>query len=265
MSLLGKKHELGICLSGGGALGYAHIGVLKALEEENIVLDAISGASIGALIGVLYANGYSSDEILAIIRKEKFFKLSHLFRMKNVFTSEGITDISKVEEVLHRLLPHNSFEALKKAFHVSMVDLYKPECTIVSSGGNLVEAVIASSSLPVIFEPKRHQEAIYVDGGVLNNLPVEPLVKTCRRIIGIDLLHPEQNVELRSKMDIFLRVHRIMTSELQRKQIRKCHHHVVISGLNSYTLYDFDKLDELVALGYYSMKKYLGKQKRRLK
>ncbi|MDR0365038.1 MAG: patatin-like phospholipase family protein [Bacteroidales bacterium] len=262
MMLFGKKKDkLGICLSGGGALGYAHIGALQAFEEYNIYPQHVSGASVGALIGVLYAEGYKSSDILKLINEEKLFKISHLFRIKNVLTSEGLTDISKVEEVLHKRIPHNSFDKLKRRFYVSVADLYKPKSEIISTGNRLIESVIASASFPVFFEPKKYDSSVFVDGGVLNNFPVEPLLKNTRTVVGLDLLFPEPNVEIHSKMDIISRVYRIMSTEMQATRIKKCHHYIPIKGLTSYRIYDFDKLDELYRLGYLSVKDYLAKHK----
>lgn len=262
MSIFGKKKDkFGLCLSGGGALGYAHIGALKALEEHDIYPQHISGASIGALIGVLYAEGFSADDILKIIKEEKLFKASKLFRMKNVFTSEGLTDISKLEELLHKKIPHNSFSNLQRRLYVSVVDLYKPESKIFSAGGQLIESVIASASFPVFFEPKHYNSAFFVDGGVLNNFPVEPLLRKSQTVIGLDLLYPEPNLELHSKMDVISRVYRIMTTEMQAKRIRKCHHYIPIKGLTHYRIYDFEKVEELYDLGYASVKNYLREHK----
>jgi NTE family protein len=124
-----KKDDLpqyGIVLSGGGALGFAHIGALMALEEANIDISVISGASIGSIIGAMYAYGYSPQEMIAIIEKEKLYKLSKIFNL-HPFNRHGISNHKKVKKILNEILPVDSFDSLKRFFALSMTNFVELE------------------------------------------------------------------------------------------------------------------------------------------
>jgi NTE family protein len=171
-------NKIGYVLSGGGARGFAHLGVIKYLEEMGIKPYAISGTSAGAIAGTLYAAGKSPDEILQLLKENDFFGWSNLLWRKNGFFSM---------HVLHQLLKdaiiENDFNAVKIKLFIAATDLVKGEEVILSKG-KLFEAVIASASIPVVFEPVVMADKLLVDGGVLNNFPIEPLEKMCNIIIG---------------------------------------------------------------------------------
>ena len=104
---------IGLCLSGGGALGLAHIGALKALEEKNIYPDYISGSSMGAIIGALYASGHSPSQMESIIEKEELFKPLKLINL-HLFSKSGLSSHNALRNILRRYIPQNDFSALKK-------------------------------------------------------------------------------------------------------------------------------------------------------
>lgn len=173
--------EIGIVLSGGGARGIAHLGILKALEEFGIRASIMSGTSAGAIAGAFYAKGYPILEIVKIIQNGHFFGPTKLlWNQKGLFSMKGFEEIYKTH------FPTNSFDELKIPLFIAATDILKGEIHYFSSG-DLSAALMASSCVPVIFDPVQLNHSLFVDGGILNNFPVEPLNGKCDKIIGVDV------------------------------------------------------------------------------
>ena len=171
-------NKIGYVLSGGGARGFAHLGVIKYLEEMGIKPYAIAGTSAGAIAGALYAAGKSPDEILQLLKKNNYFGWSNLLWRKN-----GLFSMQVLHDLLKDAIPVNDFDAVKIKLFVAATDLVKGELVILSKG-KLFEAVMTSASIPVVFEPVVMRDKLLVDGGVLNNFPAESLEKMCNISIG---------------------------------------------------------------------------------
>jgi NTE family protein len=172
------KYNIGLVLSGGGARGFAHLGVLQALNEAGIFPDIISGTSAGALAGVFYCDGISPKEILKIMKTN-----SRLDYMRPILPRDGLLQISGITKILETKLRAKKFEDLKIPLVVAATDLNHGEAVYFSKG-DLITPVIASSSIPVLFKPIIINKIYYVDGGVLDNLPIKPIENKCHRIIG---------------------------------------------------------------------------------
>lgn len=175
----------GVSLSGGGALGFCHIGVLDALDSAGIKVDCITGCSFGSIIAVLYAAGYSPEEIYQILLKENVHHILSLYRPNFPFTS-GVTDTKLLQKKLAKYLPHNSFDSLKIKFYCTVTDMDSNCVRYVGSGGNLVQYVIASFSIPLVFKPVCIDSIYYFDGGSHDMMPCRPLLaENCNRRIGV--------------------------------------------------------------------------------
>ena len=170
--------KIGLVLSGGGARGIAHLGVLKALVEKGIEISMISGCSAGAIVGAMFAAGYSPDHIFELV-----VSTNTLRAMRPSWSRGGLLHMNRAEEVYLKYIPHNSFERLKIPLTVNATDLYAGE-TVYFSKGELLKPVMASCSIPGLFEPVKVGERTLTDGGILNNMPIEPLVGKCDFIIG---------------------------------------------------------------------------------
>jgi len=170
--------KYGLVLSGGGARGIAHIGVIKAFEERNISFDCVSGTSAGAIIGSLYAHGYSADEMLAIIQDAKVLKY-----FRPALNLKGFMKMDGIGEMLLKYLPESSFSSLKRELTVAATDINLGETHYFESG-DLVKAVMASSCIPIIFTHIKIDGVSYVDGGITNNMPIEPIKEKCQFIVG---------------------------------------------------------------------------------
>ena len=144
-----KPYRTGIALSGGGIKGLCHAGVLKALEEVGIKPDIISGVSAGAIVGALYADGYTPDEIATLFEDISFRQMTK-FRIPD----GGLFRIDAFEEFMLKNLRAKTFEALKIPLRIVATNLDKGT-SVVFDKGNLINPIIASCSVPVLFTPKK--------------------------------------------------------------------------------------------------------------
>lgn len=243
------KLKIGLTLSGGGARGIAHIGVIKALSDYGIVPDAISGTSMGALIGVMYADGKTPEEILEFIKDHK---LSGFFRWN--FPKSGFMDSYKLKEVIAARLNAKTFEDLKIKFFVSATNLNEGEYTIFSKG-ELIEPVVAAACLPVFFVPMKINGDSYVDGGLLNNLPIEPLQECCDKIIGVHVNRNGRKDEVKKMRGIADRSFRIAIWENVKPRLKECDFVIEPTGVYDYGVFEFDKANQLYHQGYITTEK----------
>jgi NTE family protein len=167
-------------LSGGGARGISHLGVIQALEELGLQFSVISGTSAGSIVGSLYSYGYKPKQILEIIQKVSVFK-----SVRPSWTWTGLLSLEGLREVLSSNLPENSFSALKIPLTVAATDLRRGSIRYFTDGP-LVHSVMASCCVPAIFTPVTIEGVVYVDGGVLDNLPVKPIRDKCDYVIGVN-------------------------------------------------------------------------------
>ncbi len=237
---------IGICLSGGGARGMAHIGVLKALEEHAISPKYISGASAGSIIGSLYASGLSPDEMLEIAKRQSLFKA---FRLG--LPGMGLTNLKYLKEILEEHIQYDDFSRLDKKLFVCVTNLNKGEYEILESG-QLFDAVVASSSIPIFFEPVVINDQKYGDGGLLNNLPVEPLKEVCDFVIGVNVMPrgPVPNEKLDSMLDMGHRVMDLVVWSNVKSRLEQCDVVIESKGVFEYGIFDFSKSKEIYELGY---------------
>ena len=156
-----------------------HIGALKALNERGIFPQVISGVSAGAIIGSLYADGYTPDEIFELLHGLDVFKMLKIRRPRL-----GFLKPDGLKQTLSKYLKAKTFEELNTPLYVAATNLSKAQLEIFSSG-NLVDAIMASTAFPMLIRPYEINGCLYVDGGLMNNLPVQPLLGQTDKIIGV--------------------------------------------------------------------------------
>jgi NTE family protein len=178
-----SKTKIGIALSGGGVRGVAHLGVLKALNEGGIFPDRMSGTSAGAIVGSLYCAGYTPDEIFEIIIRTKFFKF-----LRPAISWTGILKMNIAEYVYGQFLKVNDFSDLKIPLTIAATNLSKGEIRYFSKG-EIYKPLMASTCVPGLFDPISMDGDFYIDAGILNNLPIDPLEGQCQIIIGVNCNH----------------------------------------------------------------------------
>ena len=251
------QKKLGLALSGGGALGFAHIGAIQALEEHGIKPDYVSGSSMGAIIGVIYCAGYTPTEIMKVIKDEKLYKLEKLMSPKISLKRQGLSSHATLRTTLQEMLPHDCFDSLKIPFTVCVTNITSGKSEYYFSGKGLINWVVASASIPGVFEPVFVNDTAYVDGGVLNNLPAEALHnRGCDYIIGVDVL-PFLPVEKKSILDITLWSIRLMQHSNTIDDSKYCNWLITSNAIKSYNEFDFDKYKEIYQYGYKAMTEYI--------
>ncbi|WP_273565712.1 patatin-like phospholipase family protein [Maribacter halichondriae] len=171
--------NIGLVLSGGGARGIAHIGAIKALEEHGIYPSHIAGTSAGAVVGALYAGGCSWEEMLDFFKTTQIFSLNKYARNK-----PGLVDTDKFYDQFKSYLPKDSFETLQKPLYITATNLLDGTLKVFHRG-ELIRPVLASAAVPGIFAPVKIKNGYYVDGGALNNFPVDLIQMYCDRIVGV--------------------------------------------------------------------------------
>jgi NTE family protein len=177
-----KKFKIGLALSGGGIRGIAHVGVIKALMDSNIVPEAVIGTSAGAIIGALYAAGKTPEQMMQFTKEWSLLRSVRLG-----FSIDGLTSLTFLKEHLLKHIGHDSFEQLERPFFVGVTNMNEGTLEVINSG-SLTDTVMASSAIPLIFKPVEINGKIYVDGGVMSNLAVEPLRTLCDVLIGVDVM-----------------------------------------------------------------------------
>lgn len=252
-----KKQKIGLALSGGGALGFAHIGALQALEEHGVKPDFISGSSMGAIIGAIYCAGYSPAKIMRIIQAEKLYKLDKLMSPNLNFKQKGLSSHATLRATLKELIPHDCFDSLEIPFAVCVTNITSGTYEYYYSGKGIVEYVVASASIPGVFDPVVIKNTTYVDGGVLNNLPAEILhQKGCDYIIGVDVL-PFLPVEKKTIIDITLWSIRLMQHSNTQNGIKYCNWLIESNAIEKYNEFEFDKYKEIYQYGYKAMTEFI--------
>jgi len=191
--------RVGLVLSGGAAMGLAHIGVFKVLEREKIPIDIISASSMGAFIAALWAAGYTVNQLEKLAYSFKS-KLKTLSLIDPVLPVRGLIKGRAAKKILETHLGNKTFSDLKLPLKIVACDI-KNRSEVIIDKGRLVDAVMASIAIPGVFEPVEHNGAQLVDGGIVNPAPVSVLSKLgIKRIIAVNTLpSPEDIVRTRQK------------------------------------------------------------------
>lgn len=252
-----NKPKFGICLSGGAALGYAHIGVLEALEENGIYPEIISGSSMGAIIGALYANGIKPKEMLDMIKAEKMYKTSNLLHFINA--KNGLSSHKSLRKVLQKKISRNCFDSLKLPLYVCVSNMTNAKWKTICCGDKLHDYIIASASIPGIFEPIVIDDSIYVDGGLYNNLPAQVLKGKCDYIIGVDVLPFIEKKNVSSTSEVLMLSSRGLAHINSQAGRYLCNFLIEPTGIKTYDEMDFEHYLELYQNGYETTIEYLKK------
>lgn len=177
-----KKYKIGLVLGGGGSRGFAHLGIIKALKEKGIEPDVISGVSAGAIAGSLISDGKTPEDALKIIKDKGFSEYTKIrLPRKGFFSLEGL------KQQLENSFSVNKIEELQIPFFAGVTNFSKG-IVEYKNKGSLVNFVIASASIPIMFEPVQINGEQFVDGGLLDNIPFKPLQAVCEKIIAINLV-----------------------------------------------------------------------------
>lgn len=268
--------KVGLVLSGGGAKGFAHIGALKVIDSLGIKIDYIAGTSMGAIIGSLYATGYSGAQLEEIFNTIDFnelindefpryskpfyerenaekYAVSLPFDNFNISLPSGLSRGQNVYNLLYQLmLPVNDivdFNNLPIPFFCIATNIETGE-SVVMDKGRLAESVTASGALPTLFQPVNIDETIYLDGGITNNFPVEELrAKGMDIIIGVDVQDAlKDRTSLKSAPEILVQINNFRTINAMKSKAPLTDIYIK-PDITNFSVISFDEGRDIIANG----------------
>jgi NTE family protein len=253
-------HEIGIALSGGGTRGVVHIGVLQALEENGIFPSIVAGTSAGSIVGAMYAHGYSPAEIFSIASERSLIWMFSL-RMPN----KGFVRHTFLRKMLQKYLPEKAFEELKKPLYVAIANLNSGKAEVRNTG-LLHDVIIASSSIPVLYEPIRIGESWYADGGLLMNLPVSPIRDQAKYIIGVNLIPRKvlSSDEVNTISGVAARTFNLAAINTIEPELKYCDLIIEPEAIYQYSRFNFTKIRQMYEIGYEEAIKMIPRIKQEL-
>lgn len=274
-----KKPKVALVLSGGGARGFAHIGVLKAFEENQIDLDLIVGTSIGSIVGGFFSAGYSAEQIQKIAKEIDWDNIisdatsrPHLFlsqksiprrhilqlRLDGVvpYIPQSIIQGQNVYQSIYKRLAraeyqaYNDFDRLEIPFRTVATDIVKGKKVVIGNG-DLAEAIFASVAFPLLFAPVEVNGMLLVDGGITDNLPVDVAEDLGSNIIvAVDATSPLRLIEeMRTPWEIADQVTTIMMENPTRESLQKADI-AIKPQLENHRAGDFSDIDSVIQIGY---------------
>ena len=243
--------EISLCLSGGAARGAFHLGAISVLEEHGIAIKAVSGTSIGALIGGALACGKTSQEIFEIFKSQEFRDIFSF-----AFSKNYLFNLDVDAEIIDKLIDKKSFEDLDIPLSVSVCDMRSETVKHFSSGNNLKKLILASCSIVPIFKAVELDDMLLVDGGLIDNFPVEQLQQQAYPILGINL-YPKYSLSANS---IFAWIKKVIYVSWQSHSFEKknlCDIYLCTPNIQKLRAFSFKDLDKAYALGEEEMRKLL--------
>lgn len=242
-----SRYPIGLVLSGGGARGFAHLGIAEALREKGIVPDIISGVSAGAIAGAFLAAGKSPRETFEIFKKGGLFKLT-----KIQIPRDGLMRLDGLLKMIRTEIPYDRIEELPIPFYAGTANLTNGEMEYRHSGP-LGKTILASSSIPVLFSPVEMEGSFYADGGLLNNIPVEPLIGQCHKIIVSNISPLQKPVKISSLTQVIMRT--FLMSIHARVHNARDHADLYIEPpeLTSFEILSVSHAEEMFDIGYQSV------------
>jgi len=272
-----KTRNIGLALSSGGARGLAHIGVIKALQEESIPVNMVSGTSMGALVGACFAKDGNVDAIEKLARMVNLRFLSEFLDPSFRMLRRGVIQGGKIDKLLYSLLGNTQFKDLKIPLAIVTVDINTGR-EVVFRKGIVREAVRASIAIPAIFTPLLSEGKCLVDGGLISPLPVNIIREMgAKVIIGVNVLaepHKMQShgifrdtgADAPNIFEALLRSIYIMEYEIMKLNMQKAD--IVINpDVRAIRAFEFFKAKEAIKAGYKAagdgmpkLKRLLGKR-----
>lgn len=244
-----KKFKTGLVLSGGGTRGFAHLGVIDALLEKGIKPDVISGVSAGSIVGAFIAGGKSPHETMEIFKKGWFFKYTKLQLPVN-----GLLKLDGLKEIVDREIDFKNLEDSPLPFHIAVANLNQGKVEYKNSGP-LGKTVLASSSIPVLFAPVELAGQFYVDGGLMDNIPIEPIKNDCEQIIVVNIAPLNPRDRFKNLIQIASRTFYMSVNANMNLVQKYATVFIEPEGIDKYDILTRTHADEMYELGYNSMKK----------
>jgi len=255
-----KNYKIGIALGGGAARGYAHIGVLNAIDELNIPISYISGTSIGSFIGALYASGNLKNFENEVRSKNSFMK-DVLFKLDPVFPKLSIMNGNEVIKIFKELTNIRTFEELEIPLTTVATDIINNK-KIESNKGDIINAIKASIAIPGVLTPTYIDENLCVDGGLIDPVPLQSIVDMGSDItLAVNLYglqSSKKNDHKYNIVDIVDRSAKIILNNVTHLSFKNNEPDILIEPpIDQFKGWDFHKSNDLIEIGYDTAKKIL--------
>jgi NTE family protein len=245
----------GLVLSGGGARGICHLGVMKALDEFGVKINYISATSAGSVTGCLFSYGYKPDEIMKMITSTSFAK-----SLKFAWSWTGLLKLDGLRDLLIKYIPENSFEALPIPVTIAATEIRKGSIQYFTTG-ELVPAILASCCVPAVFNPVEINGGMYVDGGVLDNLPVKGIDHKCNFIIGSHCNFIRSDVDLKNFRTVIERSLLMAINGNTTLSKSLCNILIEPPDVGRFSGFDVSKASEIYEIGYrYTKENFTAEQ-----
>ncbi len=260
------RSRLGVALGGGGARGLAHIGVLQVLEEAGIAIGAIGGASMGAIVGGLFAadpdlldDPPRLADLLSVApgnpwrsgswRQRASGLLDAVDYVEHDLFGMGRDSGARLEKRLDAIAAHRTIEELDVPFAATATDVMSGDVAVLRSG-NLASALHASAALPGVFTPVAWGSRWLIDGGVVSNLPVRATRDLgADVVVGVSVTPPLAPIMPRTGVGLLLRLNALTAHRLQAEEFDEADVRLVVPIPREIGVFDFDQLDQLIAYG----------------
>lgn len=240
-----RPFRLGIALSGGGARGFAHAGALQAIEEAGLKPDVIAGVSAGSIAGVLYAAGVPPTELVPLFSKAKFTDFCKLA----IRDGGGLFSINNLKKFMVKHAGVENLEELSIPMFVGATDLDHGVPAEFHSGP-LGDRVMASCSIPIVFQPVKIDGINYVDGGVLRNLPAWIIREQCDVLIGVNCSPMTPYRYKKSVFDVAMRTYALMAKSNQRLDMDMCDLVIETPSIANYQVFNLKDIQKVYLSGY---------------
>jgi len=235
--------KIGLALGGGGSRGFAHLGAIKALEEKGIKPNVFSGTSAGSIVAALLAAQKTTEEIMQIMKDLKLTDIA-----KITLPIHGFTTLDNLKVILDEALEGKRFSHLEYPLFICVSNLNTGNVEYMNTG-NIAKAVQASSSIPILFSPVEINGQLYADGGLLDNVPIQPLINFCDKIIAIDIMPIKKTEKMDSISDIINRILQMSVS-MQQDKNEHCDLLIKLDELSDYNIFDLTHNQMIFELGY---------------
>jgi NTE family protein len=262
LSQSNARPRIALALGGGAARGFAHVGVIRVLEQEKIPIDLIVGTSVGSLIGAIYAHDLNSFELewtAFSLEKEHLFD----FGVLSAFSGMGVVKGDRLEEFVREKVPVADIEDLKLPFAAVATDLNRGARVVLDSG-SVAKAVRASSSIPGVFHPLAYRDMLLVDGGLVDNVPASVArEKGADLVIAVDISKNVTNYEISNLVDVVLQSVNIMFSE--NVAYKKKEADVLITpAVEGISMFDFTRKKQCMEAGIEAARKAMPEIRRKI-
>lgn len=245
--------KIGLALGGGAVLGAAHIGVIRALEEMDVEISFVSGTSIGAFVGALYAFGNTSKDIEEIVLRLSWMDISGIAILEN-----GLLSNAKLGELLDESLGEKKIEDADIPLAVIATDITNGD-KIVLDKGSVAQAVMASTCIPGVFSPVKLDQKILVDGGIVENIPIDTVKNMgADYVIGVDLNAIKTYNKPDSVLDVLINSFHFTLKAAAKFQTEEASL-LITPDLSKFNMISTDQIKALIEQGYKDAREQLEK------